>query len=181
MKPLHTSQTSMIFFAVLSTDKPFFDAAIQKLTDKYGMPFEVLLPQSFEHTSYYKDEMGSDLIKGFIAFQPPFDQSKLPQAKCWARAIEWSLGSHCEKMFHRSVNIDPGLVTLEKIVLATSKNFSHRLYLGDGVYGEVTLIFHTECWETLNWTYPDYKVPDIQKFLIRCRNHLKEYLSKQTS
>ncbi|MBN1296852.1 DUF4416 family protein [bacterium] len=176
MKPLTSPPPCVFFTAILATDQAVFADGCETLIDRFGDPIERLDPRAFKHTNYYRSEMGDGLIKGFLAFTPPFNPGHLSLRKRQMRELEWVFGRHDDDGFHREINIDPGYVNLSQVVLATSKNFSHRLYLQDGVFGEVTLLYHPAGWETLPWTYPDYLIPEVQAFLIRCRNHLKHYL-----
>lgn len=176
MKLLVSPSPSIFFTAILAVDNTIFTDALSLLSRKYGKPLHILQPKHFRHTDYYASEMGSDLIKGFIAFEPPFDQSRLLDRKLETRGLEWALGYHDNDGFHRQVNIDPGYISLYHVALATSKNFSHRVYLGEGIYGEVTLLYRTTGWELLPWTYPDYKILEVQTFLSRCRESLKQHI-----
>ena len=62
------------------------------------------------------------------------------------------------------MNLDPGYITPAKLVLASTKDHAHRLYLADGIYAEVTLAFRGKQWQPLEWTYPDYRRADFQEF-----------------
>ncbi|MBN1878697.1 DUF4416 family protein [bacterium] len=173
MKYLSSPPDCIFFTAILAAGSDVYHTAEYKLIDIFGHPLLQLPPSSFEHTVYYEPEMGTGLLKGFIAFSTPFSPNELARRKLKTRKLEWELGFRDQAGFHRQVNIDPGYTSLFHVVLATSKNFSHRLYLGEGVFAEVTLIYHPDSWEELAWTYPDYKLPDVQTFLMRCRTLLK--------
>jgi hypothetical protein len=79
----------------------------------------------------------------------------------------------------RPLNLDPGYITLAKLVLASTKDFAHRLYLGRGIYAEITLHFRSGAWQPTQWTYPDYRRPDFQRFFVECRESLKRSQTRQ--
>lgn len=174
MKSLSSSPCCFFFTALLAVNKSVYSTVESKLISCFGTPVNRLAPQHFEHTRYYQSEMGSELLKGFLGFKPPFNVSDLARSKLITRSIEWATGSYDNQSFQRRVNIDPGYVSLYHTALATSKNFSHRFYLEQGVYGEVTLLYHKNGWEELPWTYPDYKIASVQKFLTKCRELLTQ-------
>jgi hypothetical protein len=79
----------------------------------------------------------------------------------------------------RPVNLDPGIIEPGKLILASTKNFSHRIYIGKKMYAEVTLVFTKGAWQASEYTFPDYRTPHYQEFLGRARNRLVEQLKKQ--
>jgi Domain of unknown function (DUF4416) len=107
----------------------------------------------FDYTDYYEEEMGRPLYRRWAAFQELISQERLPEIKWQALGLEdrWRIDQK------RPMNIDPGLITSERLVLATGKNYSHRLYLGKGIFGDLTLVFHKGSFQPLPWTYPDYR------------------------
>ncbi|RPI49840.1 MAG: DUF4416 family protein [Chloroflexi bacterium] len=106
----------------------------------------------FDHTAYYDAEFGPGLQRQIVAFERLISPAELPAAKRLANELEQSLAAEGR----RRVNVDPGYVSLGKLVLATTKNHAHRLYLGQGVYGEVTLAYQQGRFRPWPWTYPDY-------------------------
>ncbi|MBI3940674.1 MAG: DUF4416 family protein [Acidobacteria bacterium] len=115
---------------------------------------------------YYEREMGVGLQKRFISFQRPVPMDQLAQYKREAQALENKLQQEPGK---RLFNIDPGLVTSYSVILSTSKNHAHRIYLREGVFAEVTLIFREGRYYPLPWTYPDYQSPAALDFFKRAR------------
>lgn len=107
----------------------------------------------FDYTTYYDQEMGRPLFRRWAAFKTLFPQDRLAEIKWQALELEeqWSLEGK------RRVNLDPGLITAERLVLATGKNYSHRIYLGRGIFGDLTLLFYNKSYQPLPWTYPDYR------------------------
>ena len=127
---------------------------------------------TFTETDYYTATMGTDLNKQFLAFERLIDPAALAAIKL--RTNDWeaeyaALGRHAEP---RPLNLDPGYITPAKLVLASTKDHAHRIYLRDGIYAEVTLAYRHREWQPLEWTYPDYRREDYQRFFTRCRDYL---------
>ncbi len=106
----------------------------------------------FDHTDYYAAEFGPGLQRQLVTFERLVDPGQLPAIKHQTNDLEWSLAAEGK----RRVNIDPGYVSLAKLVLASTKNHGHRLYLGQGIYGEGTLVYQRGHFRSWPWTYPDY-------------------------
>jgi hypothetical protein len=123
----------------------------------------------FRFTSYYEQETGPDIQRTFVAFHNCVDPAALADAKTRTNALEAGLAERLSVGVARPVNLDPGYVDSAKLVLATTKDHSHRLYLGRGIYGEVTLRFHKGRFEPWPWTYPDYRTPEYVDFFGRVR------------
>ncbi|MFP3867439.1 MAG: DUF4416 family protein [Desulfobacteraceae bacterium] len=123
----------------------------------------------FTHTAYYMPEMGPKLWRRLMSFLHLAQPGELPQWKLFTNSLEcrYSLGER------RPINIDPGYVARERLVLATGKNFVHRLYLDHGIYGDLTLTYHQGGFQPLPWTYPDYASSPLLDFLNQAR---KKYL-----
>ncbi len=177
MKTLSAPPPSFFFVAILGINPLIYRDARELVIKEFGTPLEEIEPSRFDHTDYYQEEMGAHLIKGFMGFPPPFSPDDLVQRKLISRKIEWHFIHRSTAGRHRQINIDPGYITLYSVILSTSKNFSHRIYLGQGIFAESTLLYHATQWEPLPWTYPDYKIPEIQQFLTRCRTHLKHFMT----
>jgi hypothetical protein len=107
----------------------------------------------FDYTSYYEKEMGRPLYRRWASFRELVPQDQLADIKWQALDIEKRWVSNQR----RRLNLDPGLITAERLVLATGKNFSHRIYLGKGIWGDLTLLFTKGSFQPLPWTYPDYR------------------------
>ncbi len=144
----------------------------RRLEERFG-PVVLESPSyPFDFTGYYEGEMGKGLIKFIWAFQPPFPREALVEAKLFANALEEELGEYREGRLHRVVNLDPGYLTDAQLVLASTKDYSHRIYLGRGIHGEVTLIYRGGGFRPLEWTYPDYRTPLVLDFLEEVRGML---------
>jgi hypothetical protein len=132
----------------------------------------------FIHTDYYSQEMGSDLSRLFVAFQRLIRCEQLPEIKILTNGLEENLALTSAGRLKRRINIDPGYLEASKLVLASTKNFSHRIYLGRGIYGEVTLQYRANRFEPLPWTYPDYRELHVIDFLKRARRAYMEQIGQ---
>lgn len=119
----------------------------------------------FDYTDYYASEMGSPLHRRLMAFNTLIEQEALANIKCRTNALELSYAVQGR----RRVNLDPGYLLLERFVLASGKNFTHRIYIGQGIYADLTLLFQKGAFRTLPWTYPDYAAQDMRWFLTQVR------------
>lgn len=115
---------------------------------------------------YYEEELGPDLIRTWLALAGTVPPDRLLEFKRRTLEIENRLRDGAGK---RQVNLDPGVLTLHNFVLATTKDYAHRIYLGAGIYAEVTLIYHRGAYQPLEWTYPDYRTSTCRDFLGACR------------
>jgi len=146
-----------VFAGILYRSPDVATEAIDELQGRFG---RISLKSSvfdFGFTDYYEAEMGPDLQKIFIAFESSIDPGRLAEIKLVTNQIEAGLSVEKDGVLKRRVNIDPGYVDRSKVVLASTKNRSQRIYLNDGIYGEVTLRFQKGICKPLPWTYPDYK------------------------
>jgi hypothetical protein len=130
----------------------------------------------FTETDYYLASMGPGLRKVFLLFERPFDPGCLAEVKLEANRWEQDyaeLGRHAEP---RPLNLDPGYLSLGKLVLASTKDHAHRIYVAGGIYAEVTLRYSQHRWQAHPWTFPDYCREDYQDFFSRCREYLRNRL-----
>jgi hypothetical protein len=128
---------------------------------------------SFDDTTYYEKTMGRGLKKVFFAFEQLIDPPLLIDIKRDTNDLEEQYRVDNPHSEPRPLNLDPGYVTEAKLVLATTKDRDHRLYLGRGIFAEVTVHFCRGVWLTHPWTYPDYQSADYHEFLTRCRDYLR--------
>jgi len=157
---------------MISAQPALFDRAAVRLAETFG-PVHILSEvMPFDFTDYYEPQMGRGLLRRFLAFERLISPEALVEAKCLSNALERDLAAGAEVA--RPINLDPGYVEPSKLVLASMKNFSHRLYLGRGVYGEVTLMYRKGKWEPLGWTFPDYASGRYDDFLTAARDRLRQ-------
>jgi hypothetical protein len=130
-----------------------FAAAFRETEGEYGPADFVSEPLSFRFTDYYEREMGKDLWRRMVSFETLVSPEQAVPIKLWTNGLE---NRGLNEQGGRRINLDPGYLAGAKFVLVTGKDYSHRLYLGEGIYGEVTLIFQKGGFSPLPWTYPDY-------------------------
>ena len=142
---------------------------LHALQETFG-PLDFLTqPEPFTFTTYYDREMGSGLLRQTIAFHDLVDPATLADVKVTTNALEHRFATQGK----RAINIDPGLLCEERLVLASGKNFTHRIYLRDGIYADLTLIYQKGSYRALPWTYPDYQTPRLLHFLGALRQRLR--------
>lgn len=135
-----------------------------------------LASEVFDHneTNYYARSMGPELKKVFWAFEGLVDPARLVEFKLQTNAWEQEYRHCAAHAEERPLNLDPGYLTEAKLVLASTKDRDHRLYLDRGIYAEGTLFFARGSWQIRPWTYPDYQRADYHEFFTRCREFLRE-------
>ncbi len=132
---------------------------------------------SFHHTKYYESSMGPDLRKQLIAFEQLVSREQLAAIKLQTNDLERELAEKGIYAEPRPLNIDPGLLTLGKFELATTKDQAHRIYLKDGIFAEVTLHYHAGQYEPWPWTYADYREPEVLASLKGFRDYFRQRLA----
>ncbi|MDI7274368.1 MAG: DUF4416 family protein [Anaerolineae bacterium] len=158
-----------LIVGLLARDRELLSEATRRLAELYGPIADVSDAVPFTHTAYYAAELGERPWRQFLSFERLIDPGQLAAIKAETNALEqeWARGGP------RPVNLDPGYVSLSKLVLATTKNHWHRIYLGQGIYAEVTLPFRRGAFEPQEWTYPDYRTEAHLSFFARVRERYR--------
>jgi hypothetical protein len=146
-------------------NKGLFPAVSVELTEYFGPVDLISRWYPFDFTTYYEPEMGAPLFRRILAFKDHIEQKQLADIKVTTNSLE-------QRYFEddkRKINIDPGYLSHERFVLATGKNFAHRIYIGKGMYADLTLIFQKGDFVTLPWTYPDYAHQHVLSYLRQVR------------
>ena len=165
MSTPHPPKPAKLVVSVLINNRKSIDTVGRELTRVFG-DMDLISPWfSFHYTDYYRKEMGSGLTRRVFSFQSLVHQSDLAHIKISTNAME-KLFSQDGK---RTVNIDPGYILQERFVLGTGKNFAHRIYIGGGIYSDLTLIYTKGAFTKLPWTYPDYVAEEMLSFLLMVR------------
>jgi len=164
-EPDHVKLISSLF----SPEKEIIDTIVRRLEGIFGPTDWIGPEQLFDRTRYYAGEMGWPLHRRFISFENLIPPDQLVEIKLKTNAIEQQYLIDG----NRRVNIDPGYISPERLVLATGKNYTHRIYLSQGIFADLTLIFQKGCFRPLEWTYPDYADPETIGFFNGVR---KRYL-----
>lgn len=151
-------------------DKDLFDRIFQSL-ETIGGPVDIMSQWlDFDFTDYYYKEMGAPLFRRLVAFKPLIGQDELAAIKLKTNEIEKAYldPDQCDKGMRR-VNIDPGYLLPSRFILATGKDYSHRIYIGKRIYADLTLMYSKQGFKTLEWTYPDYASESVFRFLGQVR------------
>lgn len=175
---IRPAELAKLFTAILCGDERLLDTARERLTSSLG-PIDIISPiYPWTHTKYYEKEMGTELKRVFFFFEDLFQPDMLPDIKNMTNEIERHFSEKATTgMPGRHVNIDPGYLTLSKVVLASTKDYSHRIYIGKGIYGEVTLYFRDKTYQPFPYTYPDYRSKEyielfnmVRRMLLNIKN-----------
>jgi hypothetical protein len=169
---IHSPAPVLHFIAASSRYAEAIAWAQQRCSDQHGPIALVSDAFDFTETDYYTATMGSDLKKQFLAFERLIDAAALPDIKRHTNDWEIEYASLARHPEPRPLNLDPGYITPAKLVLASTKDHAHRIYLRDGIYAEITLAYRHKQWQPLEWTYPDYRREDFHQFFTHCRNRL---------
>ena len=164
-----------LFIALLANHETLFPALDKELSVIFGAVESASGVLPWTLTDYYRAEMGAGLLRRFISLGPLISPERLPEIKLATQGVEanyrWVEG---EKRGRR-VNVDPGYLDAHKVVLATTKEASHRIYLRSGIYAEATLRFHSGSFQPFDHTYPDYRWPETISFFSSLRSlYLKQ-------
>ncbi len=128
-------------------------------------------------TDYYAPEMGPKLFRSWWSLYQLEDPAKLPELKLLSNQLEDDYLKASEGS-GRIVNIDPGYVNEARVILASCKDFSHRVYLGRGIYGDVTLIYRGDGFKPLEWTYPDYQCPEALRYFQALKDDYRKQIKE---
>lgn len=157
-----------LFFGMISGFEEVVKKAEDNLIEHFGIIDYRIEPIKFDFTNYYCPQMGSDLWRYFISFEELIDPASLADIKILSNEIERSYASKISEIT-RPINLDPGYVSAGNMVLASTKNYVHRIYLGKGIYAELEYLFGRNTAHFLKWTYPDYRTDEYTKFFIEIR------------
>ena len=169
-----------LFIGMLSPKASLFSACTDELARTYGpLDFESdLFP--WNGTAYYREELGMNIIRKFIFFRESRDPAELAAIKRFTIDMESRYSNTRDGVQQRTINIDPGYVTEAKVVLATTKDFAHRIYIGQSIYAEVTLRYSTKERRFIphEFTYPDFRTDTYCDLFKRVRENLRHSLGR---
>jgi len=146
---------------------------LEKLEAQFGRADGVSEVFPFDQTDYYDAELGSPISRRLVEFERLQPLGDLADIKVFTNSLENAYGESGKRMF----NLDPGLITLQRLVLATGKELSHRIYLKDGIWADLTLIWQKKQWVDFSWTFPDYAGDDMKSRLTKLRQSYKTKLN----
>ena len=170
MGVVHSFVPEQLVVAVLSSRPSRLPEARKALEERFGPVVFASDPAPWSFTTYYDREMGPGIVRLFWAFDRLVDPAELPSIKLTTNGIEDTFREDGS----RKLNLDPGLLSLSRFVLATTKDGSHRIPLRDGIYAEVTLVFERGEFRPLPWTYPDYRTEGCRSVLKAIRDGYHE-------
>jgi hypothetical protein len=160
-----------LIIGMLAKSQKLFDKAEEFFIKDFGPIDYKSTVISFNYTDYYEKEFGPALKRNFISFKKPISPEKIAKIKLLTNSIEKKLSADKK----RQVNIDPGYVTDAKLILATTKDYFHRIYLNHGIYAEVTLMWRKGGFKPFEWTFPDYRSKEYIDVFNAIRNaHMAE-------
>ena len=164
-----------LFVGVLTSIPEALPEVRARLSALYG-PADLASEEfPFDKTNYYDEEMGSPLFRSFLGFSGLIGPAEIAEIKVETNIIEAEMATRSSGV-QRPVNLDPGYLELSKIVLASTKNFYHRIYISMGIYAEVTMHFEAGQWKSFPWTFPDFQTGRYSAFFISLRNRYRQQL-----
>ena len=176
MANVRTPLPVKLFVGVLTSMPRILPEVEKRLAELFGSvdTRSELFP--FDMTHYYDEEMGSPIYRCFFSVEALFDPSKIAGAKVKTNDME-STFAELYPEIRRPINLDPGYLEQSKIVLASTKNFFHRILISGGIYAEVTLHFQDGDWHDFPWTFPDYKLSRYHPYFSSLRDLYRRQLS----
>lgn len=160
------------FAGILTADPCLLPAVEALLAERFGTIAARSEIFPFDSTHYYDAEMGSPLVRQFVAFAELVEPRSLVEAKHTTNELEQLFASRGNAP-RRPVNLDPGYVDEAKVILASTKDFSHRIPLADGIYAEVTLHWEAKEWRAFPWTFPDFRTGRYSPFFNELRSRYR--------
>lgn len=175
MSEAQPAEAVKLVVSLFSGESRLFGDAVRALSERHGKADFISAPLPFAYTDYYTEEFGGSLTRRLVAFERLIRPESLPDVKLWTNALERRLSVDGR----RRVNIDPGYVAKAHLILATGKGYSHRPYLRDGIYADLTLMYRNKSFHPLPWTYPDYAGGEMIGMLARIRERYGLQLKRQ--
>jgi len=162
-----------LFMSFIASGDDILHQGVQDLRSTFGEIDFMSERLPFGFTDYYAEEMGENLFRRFMTFGRLISIPLLPEIKLTTNRLE---EKYSTSKGNRRVNIDPGYVCLEHVILATTKGYTHRPYLRDGIYADLTFIYRNKSFLPLEWTYPDYRQDEVIRLFNQFRKKYVEDL-----
>ncbi len=177
MGKITTPEPVNLIVGMLSSTPETFGVAESTLEDIYG-PIDFksdIIPFTF--TDYYTEEMGENIKRKFLSFEKLIDPEALAAIKIKSNDLETEISAGNKFNVQRAVNLDPGYLCKSKLILASTKDYSHRIYLQNGIFAEITLSYQNKAksYTPLQFTFNDYKTREYLDFF----NKVREIYSKK--
>ena len=166
MGVLEQQKPVKLFSSVIFQKQELAEKAIKELVNLYGELEDKELSAPFDYTDYYEEEMGKPLFRRLICFKNLIKKGGIAMVKHETNRIEEEFMVDGK----RTVNLDPGYITEAKVVLLTTKDYTHRIYIGDKIFAESTLFFKDGSFASWPWTYPDYASQELKGYFNEARD-----------
>ena len=170
MGRINCFESEKLIVGLLLSKETEKSSILSLLESRWGALDHVSPEFPFIYTNYYEPEMGNSISRLYVSFETLISPENLARIKIESNLLEQESATADSR---RSVNIDPGLLSLDRIVLASTKNAGHRIPLKDGIFAELCLAYRNGGWETFPWTYPDYASSEARSQMITIRNLYK--------
>ncbi len=158
-----------LFVGILSSDNTLLEEVENLLVNRLGkvdIRSEIF---PFDFTDYYKKDMGINISRQFLCFKELINPEELSDIKIWTNELEDEIKRNRKSDVARPINLDPGYLTHCNLILASAKDYYHRIHLQNGIYAEVTLFYQHEVFKNLPWTYPDFQTEEYKNFFLKVR------------
>ena len=163
-------EEALLFVGALYRDQDYLSSARESVAGRFGGILLETEPMPWDYSRYYEEELGRPLKRVFIFFEDRIDPGGLAGIKTTTNEIETNLSTEGK----RNINLDPGYLTASKVVLASTKNYSHRIYIGQGIFAEVTLVYREGGYRPHLFTYRDYASDAYAELFERVRGLLQK-------
>src|SRR4030042_6202317 len=163
-----------LIVGILAADSSCLQVAIEAIEQELDGVDLISDIWPFDMTDYYREQTGKSILRQFVSLKELIDPGRLSEIKLQTNRLAEKLAGALKHPMPRPINLDPGIIEPSKLILATTKNYSHRIYIGNRIYAEVTLIFHKGSWRHLGVTYPDYRQECYFAFFNKVRAKLIE-------
>lgn len=173
---MKTPKPVKLIIGILAANQKCMEEAVKMLVCEFGKIDFASDVWNFDKTDYYKEQTGERILRQFVSIEKLIEPGGLAKIKHKTNQLEQKLASELKAGVPRPINFDPGVIEQSKLILATTKNYSHRIYIGEKIYAEVTLMFDKGRWKAFEHTYPDYRQQCYIGFFDKVRVRLLEQL-----
>jgi len=177
MGTMQTPAPVKLFVGLLTSIPAMIPRAEERLAAVFGAVDARSEIFPFDLTHYYDASMGSPIYRAFFSFASLIEPSAIADIKIRTNEMEAAFAAEQDSV-QRPVNLDPGYIELSKIVLASTKNFYHRILISRGIYAEVTLHFEKAAWRPFPWTFPDFRTDRYHAFFLSLRELYRKQMGK---
>ena len=177
MGNIKTPKRVKLFSGILTSLPEILPEVQKRLVSAFGTIDLQSDPYPFDMTHYYDEELGLPITRYFVSFATLVLPVEISSIKTMTNDMEAAFAEEYGQV-RRPVNLDPGYLEEAKLVLASTKNFYHRILLADGIYGEVTLHFSGGAWQAFPWSFPDFRSGRYDEFFTRVRRRYRDQIKE---